>query len=68
MPIGLIVLMLPVSIAGLGLPQGVIIWLLRPAGVSDPQSFALSTLVVVLGVLGTLPGFFLYVRTRGGRA
>lgn len=67
MPIGLIVLMLPVSIAGLGLPQGVIIWLLRPAGVSDPQSFALSTLVVLLGVLGTLPGFFLYVRTRGGR-
>ena len=67
MPIGLIVFMLPVSIAGLGLPQGVIIWLLRPAGVSDPQSFALSTLVVLLGVLGTLPGFFLYVRTRGGR-
>lgn len=67
MPIGLIVLMLPVSIAGLGLPQGAIIWLLRPAGVAAPQSFALSTLVVILGVLGTLPGFVLYVRTRGSR-
>lgn len=65
MPIGLVVLMLPVSIAGVGLPQGVLIWLLRPAGVPDPQSFALSTLVVVLGVLGTAPGFLLYLRARG---
>ena len=65
MPIALITLMLPVSIAGLGVPQGVVIWLLRPAGVPAPDSFALSTLVVVLGVLGTLPGFYLYLRTRG---
>lgn len=68
MPIALIILMLPVSIAGLGVPQGVIIWLLQPAGVPAPDSFALSTLVVVLGVLGTLPGFYLYLRTRGNMA
>lgn len=64
MPLGLILFMLPVSIAGLGLPQGAIIWLLRPAGVADPQSFALSTLVVVLGVAGALPGLWLYLRRR----
>ena len=66
MPIALTVFMLPVSIAGLGLPQGVIVWLLQPIGVPDPQSFALSTLVVVLGLLGSLPGCYLYLRARGG--
>ncbi len=66
MPIGLTAFMLPISIAGLGLPQGVIIWLLEPLGVPAPQSFALSTMVVVLGLLGTLPGLYLYVRARGG--
>ena len=66
MPIGLVVLMLPISISGMGLPQGVIIWLMRPAGVLDVQSFALSTLMVVLGILCTLPGLYLYLRARGG--
>lgn len=68
MPIGLVVFMLPVSVAGVGLPQGAMMWLLRPAGVPDPQSFALSALVVVLGVLGTLPGLYLYLRARGSPA
>ena len=64
MPIGLLAFMLPISIAGIGLPQGVIVWLLRPVGVPEAQSFALSTLVVVLGLLGTLPGLWLYLRSR----
>ena len=66
MPIGLIAFMLPISIAGLGLPQGVMVWVLQPSGVPDTQSFALSTLVVILGLVGTLPGLYLYVRARGG--
>ena len=45
MPIGLLMLLLPISISGFGLPQGVIVWLLRPLGVPDEQSFALSTIV-----------------------
>ena len=64
MPIGLLAFMLPISVAGIGAPQGVVVWLLRPVGVPDAQSFALSTLVVVLGVLGTLPGLWLYLRSR----
>lgn len=68
MPLGLVVFMLPVSVAGVGLPQGAMMWLLRPAGVPEPQSFALSALVVALGVLGTLPGLYLYLRARGGLA
>ena len=65
MPLGLIAFMLPISIAGLGLPQGVMMWVLQPAGVPEAQAFALSTLVVVLGLVGTLPGLYLYIRARG---
>ncbi len=45
----------PVSISEFGLPQGAIVWLLRPMHVPDPQSFALSTLIVLSGLAGNLP-------------
>ena len=64
MPIGLLAFMLPVSIAGIGVPQGIVVWLLQPLGISGAQSFALSTLIVVLGVFCTIPGLFLYLRNR----
>ena len=64
MPIALLLLLLPVSISGFGLPQAVIVWLLRPLGVPDAQSFAMSTLFVVIGLLGNLPGAFLYAIRR----
>ena len=63
-PVGLLMLMLPVSFLGIGVPQGILIWLMRPTGVSDAQSFALSTLVVVLAVIGTLPGIYFCLRAR----
>lgn len=64
MPIGLLMLLLPVSISGFGLPQGVIVWLLRPMGAADEQSFALSTLIVLTGLAGNLPGLWLWLRKR----
>ena len=64
MPIGLLAFMMPVSIAGIGVPQGIVVWLLQPLGISGAQSFALSTLIVVLGVFCTIPGLFLYLRNR----
>ena len=64
MPLGLLMLLLPISISGFGLPQGVIVWLLRPMGVSDSQSFALSTLILLTGLAGNLPGLFLWLRNR----
>jgi len=64
MPIGLLLLLLPVSISGFGLPQVSIVWLLRPMHVPDPQSFALSTLIVLSGLAGNLPGALLYLRGR----
>lgn len=64
MPLGLLMLLLPVSISGFGAPQWVFVWLLRPMGVADPQSFALSTLIVLTGLTGNLPGLWLWLRQR----
>ena len=64
MPVGLLALLLPISIGGFGLPQGVIVWLLRPLGVPDPHSLALSTLIILTGLVGTLPGAILYLRAK----
>lgn len=64
MPVGLLILLLPISISGFGLPQGVIVWLLRPAGVDDSSAFALSTLIVLTGLAGNLPGLWLWLRAR----
>jgi uncharacterized membrane protein YbhN (UPF0104 family) len=66
MPIGLIALMLPISISGFGAPQGVIVWLVQLRGVAQPDAFALSTLIVITGIVANLPGAWLYLRS--GRA
>jgi uncharacterized membrane protein YbhN (UPF0104 family) len=62
MPVGLLMLLLPISISGFGVPQGVIVWLLQPRGVPDETSFALSLLIVLTGLAGNLPGLALWLR------
>jgi glycosyltransferase 2 family protein len=64
MPIGLIALLLPISISGFGLPQAMMVWLLAPVGVRETDAFALSTLIVLSGILANLPGAFLYLRQK----
>lgn len=64
MPLGLLLLLLPISISGFGAPQAGIVWLLRPMGVADADAFALSTLIVLTGLAGNLPGLFLWLRAR----
>ena len=56
MPAGLIALMMPISLAGFGAPQGLIVWLLRPRGVPESDALALSTLIVLSGIVANLPG------------
>jgi uncharacterized membrane protein YbhN (UPF0104 family) len=63
MPIGLVALMLPISISGFGVPQAVIVWLLRPRGVPEHDALALSTLIVLSGMVANLPGALLYLRS-----
>jgi uncharacterized protein (TIRG00374 family) len=62
MPLGLLMLLLPVSVSGFGLPQGVFVWMLRPVGVPDEMAFALSTLIVLTGLAGNIPGLLLWLR------
>lgn len=64
MPLGLLMLLLPISVSGFGLPQAMIVWLLQPMGVPDIQSLALSTLIVLTGLAGNLPGLILWLRAR----
>jgi hypothetical protein len=49
-------------VSGFGVPQGIIVWLLQPMGVPDAASFALSTLIVLTGLAGNLPGLVLWLR------
>jgi glycosyltransferase 2 family protein len=62
MPINILVILLPVSVGGFGLPQGTMIWTLAPLGVDATAAFLLSTLFVGIGIIGNLPGIWLYLR------
>lgn len=64
MPVGLLMLLLPISVSGFGVPQGIIVWLLAPVGVPSEQAFALSTLIVLTGLAGNLPGLWLWLAER----
>jgi uncharacterized protein (TIRG00374 family) len=68
MPVGLLMLLLPISVSGFGAPQWMIVWLMRPLGVADEQSFALSTLIVLTGLAGNLPGLLLWISRNGANA
>jgi glycosyltransferase 2 family protein len=59
-PLILLVMLLPVSINGIGPSQIAFVWFFGRAGVPDAQSFALSLLFVALGIVGNLPGGLLY--------
>ena len=64
MPIGLLALLLPISISGFGAPQALMVWLLTPVGVPEADAFALTTLVVLSGIVSNLPGAILYLRQK----
>ncbi len=66
-PLILVIMLLPVSIYGLGTGQLAFTWFFDLAGVPHAQSFALSMLFLGLGIVGNLPGAVLYVRDRGNR-
>jgi glycosyltransferase 2 family protein len=59
-PLILLVMLLPVTVSGLGTGQAAFIWFFARAGVSAAAAFALSLLFIGLGVVGNLPGGILY--------
>ena len=65
-PIILLVMLLPITVNGLGVSQWAFLWTFTRVGVSDAHALALSILFVALGVVGNLPGGLLYA--FGGRS
>ena len=67
-PLILLVMLLPISVNGLGTSQIAFVGLFGPAGVADGPAFALSVLFLALGILGNLPGGIIYALGRTDRA
>ena len=59
-PVILLIMLLPITINGIGTSQAAFIWCFGTIGVGRPEAFALSVLFVALGVVGNLPGGLLY--------
>jgi len=61
-PVILLLIMLPFTIAGLGVAQWSFDWLFATIGGQPPAAvFALSVLFIALGIVGNLPGLFLFL-------
>ena len=59
-PLILLVMLLPITINGIGTSQAAFVWLFGTAGIEAAPAFALSVLFLALGVIGNLPGALLY--------
>jgi len=59
-PVILLVMLLPVTINGIGTSQAAFWWLFAASGVAAADAFALSVLFLALGTVGNLPGGILY--------
>lgn len=55
-PLILLIMLLPVSINGIGPAQAAFVWFFAPGASTPAEAFALSVLFLALGVLGNLPG------------
>ena len=67
-PLILLIMLLPVTVNGLGTSQFAFVWFFAQAGVAQAPAFALSILFVALGVVGNLPGGLLYALGRDQRS
>jgi len=64
-PLILLIMLLPITINGLGTSQAAFVWFFARVGVASAAAFALSVLFVALGVVGNLPGALLYAAGSG---
>jgi hypothetical protein len=60
-PVILLVIVLPISVNGIGTGQVAFVALFTRAGVSAADAFTLSVLYAALGLVGSLPGGVLYL-------
>jgi uncharacterized protein (TIRG00374 family) len=59
-PMICVLMMLPVSVAGLGVAQAAFVWFFAHAGVSTADALALSFLFIGLAIFGNVPGAVAY--------
>jgi glycosyltransferase 2 family protein len=64
LPLILLVMLLPISLNGLGTGQAAFLWFFARAGVAPATAVALSILFIGLGIVGNLPGGILYAWGR----
>jgi glycosyltransferase 2 family protein len=60
-PIILLLMLLPITISGLGVAQYGFVTLFDRVAVPEPEAIALSILFIALGIVGNLPGAFLFM-------
>jgi glycosyltransferase 2 family protein len=60
-PTVLLIVLLPITINGIGTTQAGFVWLFGRAGVASAPAFALSVLFLGIAVVGNLPGGILYL-------
>ena len=60
-PIILLIVLMPITINGIGTTQAAFVWLFGRAGVASAPAFALSVLFLAIAVVGNLPGGVLYL-------
>jgi hypothetical protein len=65
--LNILIILIPISLGGFGLPQGAMVWSTEPFGVSATQALLLSTLFVLAGPLSNLPGALLDLAGRRPR-
>ena len=63
-PIILLIVLMPITINGIGTTQAAFVWLFGRAGVPSAPAFALSVLFLAIAVVGNLPGAVVYLRSR----
>ena len=59
-PIILLIVLMPITINGIGTTQAGFLWLFGRAGVASAPAFALSVLFLGIAVVGNLPGGLIY--------
>ena len=60
-PIILLIVLMPITINGIGTTQAGFVWLFGRAGVASAPAFALSVLFLAIAIVGNLPGGVLYL-------
>lgn len=59
-PLIIIFMMIPVSVAGIGVREGGFVYFFSQAGVAASDAFALSVLMYLVGIIAILPGGIIY--------